>query len=101
VPFEKFVDSPYYSKPELCGGVVTVFFEVLPLACDALLTTLHLLLENVLQTVCRKLQEDSGTGAAAMRSIFHIRFSVSKAFPSLENRSSSHCIVSIGLMDEL
>jgi hypothetical protein len=29
---------------------------------DALLTTLHPLLENVLQTVCRKLQEDSGTG---------------------------------------
>jgi hypothetical protein len=32
------------------------------LASDALLITLHLLLENVLQTVCRKLQEDSGTG---------------------------------------
>jgi hypothetical protein len=30
---------------------VTVFFEVPPLACDALLTTLHPLLENVLQTV--------------------------------------------------
>jgi hypothetical protein len=25
-PFEKFVDSPYYSESELCGGVVTVFF---------------------------------------------------------------------------
>jgi hypothetical protein len=32
------------------------------LASDALLTTLHPLLENVLQTVCRKLQEDNGTG---------------------------------------
>jgi hypothetical protein len=32
---------------------------------------------------------------------FHIHFSVSKALPPLENRSSSHCIVSIGLMDEL
>jgi hypothetical protein len=32
------------------------------LASDAILTTLHPLLENVLQTVCRKLQEDSGTG---------------------------------------
>jgi hypothetical protein len=25
-PFEKFVDSPYYSESELCGGVVTVSF---------------------------------------------------------------------------
>jgi hypothetical protein len=39
-----------------------LFFEVPPLASDALLTTLHPLLENMLQTVCRKLQEDSGTG---------------------------------------
>jgi hypothetical protein len=31
------------------------------LASDALLTTLHPLLENVLQTVCRK-RQDSGTG---------------------------------------
>jgi hypothetical protein len=34
-----------------------------PLASDALLTTLHPLLENVQHTVCRKLQEDSGTGS--------------------------------------
>jgi hypothetical protein len=47
-PFEKFVDSPYYSESELCGGAVTVqFFEVPPLANDALLTTLHILIENV------------------------------------------------------
>jgi hypothetical protein len=32
---------------------------------------------------------------------FHVRFTVSKAPPTLENRSSFHCIVSIGLMDEL
>jgi hypothetical protein len=32
------------------------------LASDALLTTLHPLLENVLQTVCCELQEDSGAG---------------------------------------
>jgi hypothetical protein len=31
----------------------------------------------------------------------HVRFSVSKALPPLENCSSSHCIVSIGLMNEL
>jgi hypothetical protein len=30
------------------------------------------------------------------RSIFHVRFSVSKALPPLENRSLSHCIVSVG-----
>jgi hypothetical protein len=47
------VDSTYYSESELCGGEVTAFFffEVPPLASDALLTTLHPLLENVLQTV--------------------------------------------------
>jgi hypothetical protein len=63
-PFEKFVDSPYYSKLELCGGVVIVsFFEIPPLASIALLTMLHPLFEIVPQTVCRKLQEDSGTGS--------------------------------------
>jgi hypothetical protein len=45
--FEKFVDSPYYSESELCGGAVTLFFEVPPLASDTFLTTLHPLLENV------------------------------------------------------
>jgi hypothetical protein len=53
-PFEKSVDSPYYSESEICGGAVTVSvsFEVPPLASDALLTTLHPRLENVLlQTV--------------------------------------------------
>jgi hypothetical protein len=44
-----------------CGD--GLFFEIFLLASDALLTTLHPLLENVLQTVCRKLQEDSGTDA--------------------------------------
>jgi hypothetical protein len=39
-----------------------LFFEVPPSASDALLTTLHPLFENVLQTVCHNLQEDSGTG---------------------------------------
>jgi hypothetical protein len=63
VPFEKFVDSRYYSEFELCGGAVTVSFSKhFPWEADALLTTLHQLLEDVLQTVCRRLQEDSGTG---------------------------------------
>jgi hypothetical protein len=39
-----------------------LFFEIPPLASDYLLTTLYPLLENVVQTVCRKLQDDSGTG---------------------------------------
>jgi hypothetical protein len=32
---------------------------------------------------------------------FLVRFSVSKALPPLKSRSSSHCIVSTGLVDEL
>jgi hypothetical protein len=50
-PFTKFVDSSYYSESEICGGAVTVFLWRTSLASDALLTTLHPLLENVLQTV--------------------------------------------------
>jgi hypothetical protein len=62
-PFEKFVDSPYYSEPELYEGAMAVSFpKYLPWQADALLTTLHPLLENVLQAVCRRLHEDSGTG---------------------------------------
>jgi hypothetical protein len=45
----KFVNSPYYES-ELCGGAVTVSFSKY-LPSDALFTTLHPLLENVLQTV--------------------------------------------------
>jgi hypothetical protein len=39
-----------------CGD--GVLFKVHPLASDALVTTLHSLLENVTQTVCYKLQEE-------------------------------------------
>jgi hypothetical protein len=46
-------------------------FEVPLFSSDALLTTLHPLLENVLQTVCRKLQEDSGTGSFDLGAPFH------------------------------
>jgi hypothetical protein len=38
----------------LCGGAVTVFFKVPPLASNALLTTLHPLIKNMLQTVASK-----------------------------------------------
>jgi hypothetical protein len=41
-PFEKFVDSPYYSESELCGGAVTVSFSEYLL----FLTTLHPLLKS-------------------------------------------------------
>jgi hypothetical protein len=97
-PFEKFVDSPYYSESELCGGAVTVSFsKYLPLKA------MHFLQRSThfSKTCCRPF-------AASFRRIveqavltFHVRFSASKALPPLENRSSSQCIVSIGLMDEL
>jgi hypothetical protein len=74
-----------------CGD--GLFFEVPPFVSDAILTTLHPHIENVLQTVCRMLQEDSGTGGFDLLII--------SKFPPLENRRSSHCIVSVGLMDEL
>jgi hypothetical protein len=64
-PFEKFVDSPYYSESELCGDVVTVSFsKYLPWQAMHFLQRSTQLLEDVLQTVCRKLQEDSGTGCS-------------------------------------
>jgi hypothetical protein len=44
-----------------CSDTVS-FSDVPPLASDSLLATLHPLLRNVLQTVCHKLQVDSGTG---------------------------------------
>jgi hypothetical protein len=44
-----------------CGD--GLFFEAPVLASDALLTTLHPLLKNVLQTVCCKLQKDTGIGS--------------------------------------
>jgi hypothetical protein len=65
-----------------CGD--GLFFEVPPLASDALLTTLHLLLENVLQTVFRKLQEDSGTGGLLALELLYM---TGKAQKSHEARS--------------
>jgi hypothetical protein len=45
------MDSSSYSKSEICEGAVTVFLEVPPLESYALLTMLHPLLENILQTI--------------------------------------------------
>jgi hypothetical protein len=57
--FEKFVESLYYSESELCVGAVTVWFsKYLPWKATYFLPRS----KNVLQTVCRKLEEDSGTG---------------------------------------
>jgi hypothetical protein len=50
--FAKFMDSSYYSVSELCGGAV--FFKVPPLASNALLTTLHSLLENRVMVVLKE-----------------------------------------------
>jgi len=44
-----------------CGD--SPFFKVPPLTSNAVLTALHPLLENVLQTVCYKLQEGCGAGS--------------------------------------
>jgi hypothetical protein len=57
-PFEKFVNSPYFSESELGGGAVTVSLsKYLPWqAMHFLKRSTHFL------KTCRKLQEDSGTG---------------------------------------
>jgi hypothetical protein len=94
-PFGKFVDSSYYSESALRGGAVTVSFsKYLPWqATHFLQCSTHFS-----KTCCRPF-------AASVRRIavltFHFRFSVSKALLPLENLSSSHSILPIGLMDEL
>jgi hypothetical protein len=47
-----------------------LFFKVPPLASYVILTTLHSLLKNVLQIVCRNLQEDNGTGGFYFKAPF-------------------------------
>jgi hypothetical protein len=90
-PFEKFVDSPYYYESKLRGSVVTVSFsKYLPWQA------MHFLQRSThfSRTCCRQF-------AASFRRIVEQAvlttwslFSVSKALPLLENRSSSHCLVS-------
>jgi len=94
-PFAKFLDSSFYSELELCGGAMIIsFFDVPLLRSYVVLTTLHPLLENVLQTICRRLQEDSGTGSFDL-------LITSLCFQTEDCCSLSHYIVSISLMDEL
>jgi hypothetical protein len=79
-PLEKFVDSPYYSESELCGGAVTVSFSKYHpwQAMHFLQRSTHFS-----KTCCRPF------AASCMRIVepvvltFHIRFSVSKALPPL------------------
>jgi hypothetical protein len=56
------------------------------MASDALLTTLHPLLENVLQTVCRKLQKDSGTGGFDLLITLKTAARIITLFPWLNGR---------------
>jgi hypothetical protein len=90
--FENFVYSPYNSVSEVCGGAVTVSFsKYLPWqAMQFIQRSTHFS-----KTCCSPF-------AASFRRIveqavltFHVRFSGSEAFPPLENRSKSHCIVSV------
>jgi hypothetical protein len=93
-----FMDSPYYSDSELCGGVVTVSFsKYLPWQA------MHFLQRSThfSKLCCREFATSSRRIVEQAVLTFHVRFSVSKALPPLENRSSSRCIVSIGLMDVL
>jgi hypothetical protein len=61
-----YTSTPQYVCMAWClvkhRDIFTFTFTLPPFARDVLLTTLHPLLEDVMQTVCRKLQKDSGTG---------------------------------------
>jgi hypothetical protein len=65
------------------------------LASNALLTTLHPLLENLLQTVYSKLQEDSGTGAFLASELYF------RGWKSQESHGVRSGIHVLGLIDEL
>jgi hypothetical protein len=95
---EKFVDSLYCTESELCGGAVTVSFsKYLPWQA------MHFLQRSThfSKTCCRPSAASFWRIAEQAVLTFHVRFSVSKALLPFENRRSSHCIVSIGLMDKL
>jgi hypothetical protein len=89
-------------RPELCGGAVTVSFsKYLPWqATRSLQCCIHFS-----EMCCRPFAAGQWNRRcatpAATRFIFHVRFSIYKQLPSPKTRGSSHCIVSIGLMDEL
>jgi hypothetical protein len=97
-PFEKFVDPPYHSESELFGGTVTVSFsKYFPWQA------MHFLKRSThfSKMCCRPFAVSFRRIVEQAVLTFHVCFSVSKALPPLENRSLSHCIVSVGLMDDL
>jgi hypothetical protein len=95
--FEKFVDSPYYSELELCRGAMTVSFsKYLPWQAMYFLQRST----SFSKKCCRPFAASFRRIVEQAVSTFHVRSSVPKALPPLGNRRSSHCIVSIGLMDE-
>jgi hypothetical protein len=92
------VDSPHYSESETCGGAVTVSFsKYLPWQA------MHFLQRytHFSRTCCRPFDANFRRVVEQAVLTLHVHFSVSKALPPPENRSSSHCTVSIGLIDEL
>jgi hypothetical protein len=95
-PLGKFVDSPYSSESELCGGAVTVSLKHLPWQA------MHFVQypTHFLKMCCRPFATSFRRIVVQVVLTFHVCFPVSKALPPLENCSSSHCIISIGLMDE-
>jgi hypothetical protein len=97
-PFENFVDSPYYFESELCGETVTISF-LKYLSWQAM----HFLQRSThfSKTCCRPFAANFRRIVEQAVFTFHVRFSVSKALPPLENRISSHCIVSIDWINEL
>jgi hypothetical protein len=95
---EKFVDLPYYAELELCGGAVMVSFsKYLPWQVT------HFLQRSThfSKTCCRSFTASFRRIVEQAVLTFHVCFSISKVLPPLENHSFSHCIISIGLMDEL
>jgi hypothetical protein len=97
-PFEKFVDSPYYSESDLCGGTVMVsVLKYLPWqAMHFLQCSTHFS-----KTCCKLFTMSFRRIVEQVVLIFHVCFSTSKVLPPLANHSSSHYVVSIGLMEEL
>jgi hypothetical protein len=86
-PFEKFLDSPCYSESDLFGGAVTVSFSKY-LRWQAM----HFLQRSThfSKMCCRPFAASfRRIVEQAVLTFYYVRFSVSKALPALENRSSS------------
>jgi hypothetical protein len=87
-----------HSESELYGCAVTVSLsKYLPWQAMRFLQ----LSTHFSKTCCRPFSASFRRIVEQAVLTFHVCFSVSKALPPLENRSQTHCIISIGLMDEL